>query len=373
MTFIPLSIRYGHQDLKGIETGEAALAHIVFIGAGHGHLPIIQSGKLQQAGHTLTLISPEDFYYSGLATGVLAGDYGVEQDRVNIAAFAAKYKVNYVRARVETLDGTGKTCSLDTGQTLSFDLASVAVGSVAQGNFSSEAAFAVKPVSSLLAKAEGLEGSLAIIGGGVAGCELALSIKSAKPQLKIALFTRHLIMGDKPHAREGVLEELEKAKVSVFEQSPVERLDGGTVYLANGDQHSFTSLLLATGLKAPEFLSRSDLATDEIGAVRVNAHLQSISHPHIFAIGDCMAYEGRKLDKAGVFAIRGAPILAQNLDRAAKGQPLKKYIPQTRYLWIMNLGHKRGLLGYGQFLLNGRLAWAIKDFIDLRFVKGLRP
>ena len=47
------------------------MANILLLGAGHVHLHVIQScAQLQAAGHTVTVIAPEVFWYSGLASGV---------------------------------------------------------------------------------------------------------------------------------------------------------------------------------------------------------------------------------------------------------------------------------------------------------------
>jgi len=69
------------------------------------------------------------------------------------------------------------------------------------------------------------------------------------------------------------------------------------------------------------------------GYFRVNDFLQSTSHPNIFAGGDCITMESYAdqtptfPSKAGVYAVREGPIIAQNIANQIKGDPLIPYVP----------------------------------------------
>ena len=77
--------------------------------------------------------------------------------------------------------------------------------------------------------------------------------------------------------------------------------------------------MLASVSIEPAKLGDRGLATTEQGWVRVNDHFQSVSHPYVFAAGDCCNAEGlpngRSLPKAGVFAVRAGPVLIENLSK----------------------------------------------------------
>ncbi|HEV3009804.1 MAG TPA: FAD-dependent oxidoreductase, partial [Burkholderiales bacterium] len=69
----------------------------------------------------------------------------------------------------------------------------------------------------------------------------------------------------------------------------VTAIEPGPVVIAGQARQNFDLVLLATGAAALPWLSQSGLATDERGFVLVHPTLQSLSHPEVFALGDCAA------------------------------------------------------------------------------------
>jgi selenide, water dikinase len=127
--------------------------------------------------------------------------------------------------------------------------------------------------------------------------------------------------------------------------------------------------LWATGVAGAEFLAVAGLACDEVGCVRVDATLRSVSHDFVFAAGDCAAIEGNARPKAGVWAVRAGPPLADNLRRAARGQALRRWRPQSQALVILGLGGGRALAWRNGMALAGRAIWHWKDWIDRRWMR----
>ena len=79
----------------------------------------------------------------------------------------------------------------------------------------------------------------------------------------------------------------------------------------------------ATGAEPQKVTARSDLEMLN-GYFRVNDYLQSTSHKNVFAAGDCITMETyadkRFPPKAGVYAVREGPFVAQNLVAAIQGK-----------------------------------------------------
>jgi NADH dehydrogenase FAD-containing subunit len=145
-------------------------------------------------------------------------------------------------------------------------------------------------------------------------------------------------------------------------------------------------LVLATGAAAPAWLAKqTDLAVSDEGYVLVRPTLQSFSSDDVFAAGDCIAWGDESesfLPKAGVFAVRQAPVLSENLRRrlraltqkprtkvhgAVKSQPDRQmctFQPQRSYLSILNTADGRGIAYRGQWMVYGRWVWHWKNFLD---------
>lgn len=81
--------------------------------------------------------------------------------------------------------------------------------------------------------------------------------------------------------------------------------------------------------------------------------------------------QGQPRPKAGVFAVREAPLLAHNLKAALLQQPLKAYRAQRAFLSLLSFGDGKALATRaGGWLpaLTGRWVWRWKDHIDRRFM-----
>jgi selenide,water dikinase len=127
-------------------------------------------------------------------------------------------------------------------------------------------------------------------------------------------------------------------------------------------------LIAAAGVRPVDWLSRSGLATDEAGYVAVNRHLQSISHPAVFAAGDVAGMIETPRPKSGVMAVRQGPVLAQNLRRMARDLPLKPFSPQREWLNLISTGEQYAVASRGRWSAEGHWVWRWKDWIDRKFI-----
>ena len=99
------------------------MAEVVLVGAGHAHLHVISQARwFRDRGHFLTVIDPGEFWYSGMAAGVLGGQYAPEDDRVDVAEFAARHDVEWIPERATTVDRGGRKVRLANGSTRGYDI-----------------------------------------------------------------------------------------------------------------------------------------------------------------------------------------------------------------------------------------------------------
>jgi NADH dehydrogenase FAD-containing subunit len=350
---------------------------IVFAGGGHAHLySLRRTAALIQAGYEVILVNPEShLYYSGMATGVVSGLYSPEQSRLNVQRMVENGGGRFVEGHVEKVVPEERILLLEGGERLSYDVASFCVGSEVERCVGS---IPVKPVSNAALIRNNLKepGVRAVIaGGGVAGCEIAANaaerIEQTNPTATLTLVESgpELLATAPRKARREISDYLRGKNVQIILNSRVVSHDAGIVRLDTGRSLAADVLILATGTLPPPLFSRSNVLTDEDGRLWVNHYLRSPNHPKLFGGGDAISFRGGKLPGLGVYAIRQGPILFHNIRATLKGEPLAPFLPQKRYLYVLNLGDGTGLGIRGGFSWRGRSAMKLKHLIDQRFMR----
>ena len=335
----------------------------------------------------MTVIAPEVFWYSGLASGVVAGDYPPELDRIDVEMLARQASATYLHTTATVIDAESKTVTTADGQTVSYDVCSLNVGSTSDPSRlpgEHPHLYLVKPVRLLFDLCSELDERIAgagrpelvVIGAGVTGTELACCFHHRLTrdggQGAVALIGRGGVTPELPALGRKVLRRhIDRQGISFYETG-VDRLDTNGVHLDDGTFLPADAVALATGPRAPAFLAESGLECNTDGAVVVDRTLQVANAPGVFAAGDCLHFTPEPLPKIGVFAVREAPILVHNLLAYLAGGPLRDFTPQKEFLSILNLGNRRALAYRGSLVWSGYFAWWLKDRIDRRWLEMYR-
>ncbi len=364
-----------------------ATSRIVLVGAGHAHLYVARHARrLVALGADVLLIDPGDFWYSGLATGVLGGHYECDHDRIDPAHVIEREGGTFIRDHVDRVELSSRVLTLRGGEMVRWDIVSFNVGSVTSTDGIAGAARATpaKPISGLCALRHTLEAMHAahgridavVIGGGATGCEIALNLRSlARRRHWEATVT--LVCGGLPliedfpaGAQTWMLTTLAERSVRIV-QGRVSSIGDDVVTMASGERISMHAAILATGLRAPLLMESLGLPASREG-LHVNRYLHSPVAPRVFAAGDCAQFLPRPLPNLGVFGVRQAPILLHNLAATLRGRALRTYRPQARYLTILNAGDGTALARWGHLWWQGISAMKLKEFLDLRFLDNYR-
>ena len=162
---------------------------------------------------------------------------------------------------------------------------------------------------------------------------------------------------------------LEAARIDLFEGRQTVEVKAGTLRFASGPAIETTFTVWTTGAAAPPWLAHSRLATDARGFLTVDRSLQSVSHPWVLAAGDIASLALHPVPKAGVYAVRQGPVLAENLLRLLRGEMPIEYKPQRRFLSLLSLGERRAVASWGSWAVQGAWVWKLKDRIDRAFVR----
>ena len=358
---------------------------LVLVGGGHTHALTLRMLAMNPVPETrITLVSPDTLTpYSGMLPGLVAGHYQVEDTHIDLARLCQWAGVRFIRSAACGLDLERNTLSLDDGHSLDFDWLSLDLGSTPDMHKVPGArkyALPVKPVASLRHRwnewLDSLDSSaspkLVVVGGGAGGVEMAMAIAHALGRRGIApamtLVSGSGLLAEYPAGvQRRMADRLARAGIELLEGRVTEvRADSIQV----GDTElSHDQVIWCTGATGHRFLHESALDTTSEGFVEVRADLRSRSHRNVFAAGDCAHFLPRPLPKAGVYAVRQAPILASNLRAAISGHALKDYRPQRGFLSLLSAGSRDAVGSRGPLSFAGHWVWRWKDRIDRQFME----
>jgi selenide,water dikinase len=346
----------------------------VLLGAGHAHVEVLRRhARRPVPGIRFTLIAREPLTpYSGMLPGLIRGDDRFEHAHIDCARLAAAAGARLLMGAADAIDLAAHRVGIGQDR-VGYDLLSIDVGGAPA--MPAGGGIPVKPIGRFLARLAELEASLpsgasiAVVGGGAGGCELALALAYRfAGRARVALVARGTILPAAPDgARRRIRAALAARGVDLYCGAAAVGHADGWLGLGDGRRLPAEAALWATSVVAPGFLADSGLACDAAGCVLVAATLRSVSH-HVFAAGDCASVEGNPRPKAGVWAVRAGALLADNLARAATGRPLRAWRPQRHALVIVGLGDGRAVGWRNGITVAGRLAWWWKDRIDRRWM-----
>ena len=365
---------------------------LLLIGGGHSHVEVIRRwGLVPEPDVAVTLISPDRHTpYSGMLPGYIAGHYSHADCHIDLDAVCAQAGVTRIGASVGAVDFAARIARCSHAPDQPFDVLSIDTGStpvLAPIPGAERHGIAVKPVAQFLehwAQLREAAGTaprplqVVVVGAGAAGVEVVLAM-----QHRIAgdggraIFT---LIGDGPtilgvHPRsvqQRFMNILQHQGISVRLDTAVERVAPGVLLLRGGERLAFDEVIWVTGAAAPAWPRASGLQTDVAGFIAVDTHLQSLSHPGVFAAGDIASIQDTPRPKSGVYAVRQGPPLTENLRRALRGDPLVEYHPQARALALISAGDRYAVASYGPFALSGAWVWRWKDRIDSAFMQRYR-
>ena len=339
---------------------------VLLIGAGHGHLVVLRSfAQKPLYGARITLVSPHARQvYSGMLPGILAGHYRRAEAEIDVADLAERGYVEFEQGTAERLDAENRSVVLKGGKTLSYDVVCINAGSrVDTALPGAEHALPVKPFDEFLARLRIAE-RVAVAGAGVAGAELAMALRHRGAQVTL--------YSGKPVLDGYVIAQLRKRKVDFRPGMPVTAIERGPVVIAGTARQDFDLVLLATGAAPLPWLQAAELETDERGFVLVHPTLQSVSHPEVFALGDCATLRDAPHPRSGLYAVRHGESLVENLRRLVAGTPLVPYVPQPKGLVLLSCGARYAIAQRGTWSAQGRWVWWWKNRIDRGWIASFR-
>ena len=370
------------------------MKHLVLLGGGHAHIQVLTDLALRP--HELwmvTLVTPFPWLtYSGMVPGHIAGHYTIEECTIDIAGLAARALAETRWTVATRIDAMARKVICASGPPVPYDLLSIDVGSLPANMDVPGVAHhavpmrplerAVKGWNEVLSRArDGKVGAITVAGGGAAGIETALAMESRlraelganAPHVRVVSDTARAVPEFAYGARRRLQKWLRRRGIGLHLANAVTEVGPGFVRTGHGFEFVSDAVFWAAGSAPHPWIRGAGFTTDDRGYLLTNDFLQSVSHPEVFGAGDCATQQVRGYPKAGVFAVRAGPILANNLRVAIAGGEMQAHASSRRYLALVSTGKRHAVGVWGGVSWEGDWVWRWKDRIDRSFVARFAP
>lgn len=319
-------------------------------------------------------------------------------------------KVEFIHDAVTEIDPTNQNIKLKKGKSLSYEYLVVALGSETNYfNISGlkEHSFPLKTVKDALAincnldhffhdlwkNKEDREVNITIGGGGATGVETAaeligalnnISKKYDYPREKIKV---QLVEGsDKlvslpPKGTEIIKKRMEALGIKLHLERFISEVSKNKIVLKKPNKESEkieSDFLIWTGGVQVNSVVQKYLGEEKKGgAISVTSSCKSKAHKNIFAAGDNAYFENpkkhdKRLPLVARTAYRQGTLVAENIVRAIKDQPLKSYKTKTP-IYLVPLGGKTALCKFGNRIGSGHLCWILRRLVTLKYSFSILP
>jgi NADH dehydrogenase len=277
---------------------------IVVLGAGYAgaHAAGRLARRLHPADTEITLVNAEAHFVQRIRMHQLAT--GQQVARRPLRDVLAGTGVTLRQARVVAVDADRRTVTCEDGSRIDFDTLVYALGSTASadGHHIAGESGALRVRDRLRELADGA--TVLVVGGGLTGIEAVTEIAESRPGLDVRIAVRGGFgdwLGDR--ARIHLRQVAARLGITVHEHT-----DGA------GIPADLT--VWATGFSAHPIAAASGVTVTD-GRIVVDETMRSVSHPHVYAVGDAAIAAGPGGKPLRMSCASGTPMAWQAADAIA--------------------------------------------------------
>lgn len=383
---------------------------IIIIGAGFGGLEIAKSFRNKKVD--VLLIDKNNYHnFQPLMYQVATGGLEPYSIAYPVRRIFRKCKnVSFRMAKVKSVNVEKKRLKTSIG-TMYYDYLVIATGS--QNNFFSfepikKKLFPLKSIPDALnmrsfifqnleksltkLRNESVEEvlSIAVVGGGPAGIELAGALAEMKryvipkdfPDLDISKLSINLYQSPSKllcsmseEASQKSLEYLTKLGINVFLNSRVVDYDGDLLTLKDGSTFPTDTVIWTAGVKGSPI---SGIPVESIvggNRISVNEYNQVLGTESVFAIGDVAAYitneNPRGLPMLAPVAKQQGKHLAKNILNLISNKEIEPFVYKNKGT-MATIGRKKAVVDLPNWKFQGLFAWLVWMFVHIISLVGFR-
>ena len=225
--------------------------------------------------------------------------------------------------------------------------------------------------------------SAVVVGGGPVGVELAAELAERHPHATLTLVSGSAALCRGMPARVGAhcerwlsrrgVRVVLGARVAHIDHGDAREADSASCTLADGSVLRADVVYECTGGRAETAALEGHFGgqLDARGRLLVNEQLQLGSSSRVYAMGDCMHHRASDEAKLGHTAELNAHVVAENVRRQRRGEPLLAYphgavgpLGRSPRIFCVSLGKHDGALAFNSLVLTGVLPAVAKRLIE---------
>src|SRR3712207_3937011 len=217
--------------------------------------------------------------------------------------------------------------------------------------------------------------TVVVIGGGLVGVELLGELTAfihdelryypriRREELRFHLFEagNRLLPESTPFVADYAARVLRRRGAELHTSTPVQAIAPGVVRWKDGAIEADT-IVLAAGVVPSAVAAAAAVERDRRGRIVTDATMRSVSHPDVWAIGDCAAVpgpDGKPYPALAQHAVREARHVARNIRAVVGRRAPKPFVFQTLGT-MAAFGHTRAAADVRGLALTGFVAWWVR-------------
>lgn len=209
--------------------------------------------------------------------------------------------------------------------------------------------------------------TVAIVGAGLSGVELASELRESRDDLNIILFDRgNLILSSFPERLSKYVQKwFEEHGVRIINRANITKVEEGVVY-NHDDPISADAIVWTAGIQPNKVVRDLDVEKDAQGRIVLTPHHNLSGDEHLYVVGDCASLPHAP---SAQLAEAQAEQIVQILQKRWNGEALPESMPQFKLKGVLgSLGKKAGfglvadrpLIGRVPRMLKSGLLWMYK-------------
>ncbi|AMW99713.1 MULTISPECIES: NAD(P)/FAD-dependent oxidoreductase [Rummeliibacillus] len=343
------------------------MRRLVLLGGGYGNMRVLSRLLPNNLPEDIEIILVDRTPFHSLKTefyALAAGTTPEKEIRVN---FPQHERLSKEYGEIVKIDIENKVVVLDENREIAYD--DLIIGLGCEDNYhhvpgADELTYSIQTMANSRLTYNALGGlpsgsTVAIVGAGLSGIELASELRESREDLTIKLFDRGpRILKDFPERLSNYVKKwFDRHNVEVIAQSNITKVEDKILY--NHEEKIVADAIVWTaGIQPVKVVRDTGLELDK-GRIAVTQYMNVPNDEHVYIVGDCAASQ---FGPSAQLAEEQAEHIVKVLKLRWSNQSLPEKMPEIKLKGFMGaLGKKQGFVYMADTTVTGRIARLMKS------------